>query len=424
MKSLSFTDKQKEYYNNANKRWNIKVGGTGTGKTFIDYTALIPKRTRQFKDVDGLYLLIGVTASTVERNVLQPMRELYGEGLVSYPNKGSGTVKLFGEVYHIIGAEKENATNKIQGMTVKYVYGDEFVNWNESFFKMLTTRMRATGAMADLTGNPTYPSHWAKQFIDKMIEDDTLYYQTSTIDDNPMLEKEFVRSQKVELAGTTEYTRLILGQWAVAEGVIYPMLSKDNVVSLKEWDTLKDDILSISIGVDFGGNKSKTAFQATGYLKGNKIITFAERRFEQDEDIDKINREFKKFIEDIKDMFDVCPPIRVIRLDSAEQVIINSMRTFASKDGYINPNLMKNARKGAILDRIRAYQRMINTKTYLILETCTITYEAFENAVWSDKTDSNGKDVRLDDGTVNIDTLDAQEYSTEELHKQLIRTIR
>ena len=57
-----------------------------------------------------------------------------------------------------------------------------------------------------------------------------------------------------------------------------------------------------------------------------------------------------------------------------------------------------------------------------MLDTCTITQQAFEGAVWSDKVDTDGKDIRLDDGTTNIDTLDAQEYSTEEIHINLINT--
>ena len=120
---LMWTDKQKEYINNANKRWNVKVGVTGTGKTYVDYNFIIPYRIRQLQAYEGVCLLIGVTTSTIERNVLTPMRELYGDKLVGNIVKGSGTVNLFGETFFVIGAEKENATNKIQGSTVKYVYG-------------------------------------------------------------------------------------------------------------------------------------------------------------------------------------------------------------------------------------------------------------------------------------------------------------
>lgn len=44
---------------------------------------------------------------------------------------------------------------------------------------------------------------------------------------------------------------------------------------------------------------------------------------------------------------------------------------------------------------------------------CKTLEDAFENAVWNDKPKEQGKDERLDDGTSDIDTLDAFEYSFE-----------
>ena len=417
-----WTEKQKEYINNANKRWNVKVGATGTGKTYVDYNFIIPYRIRQLQAHDGVSLLIGVTTSTVERNVLTPMRELYGDKLVGNIVKGSGTVNLFGETFFVIGAEKENATNKIQGSTVKYVYGDEFVDWNETFFKMLTTRLRVEGAIADLTGNPKQPSHWAKEFIDKMLKEDMLFYQTSTIYDNPTLPQEFVQSQEIELAGTTEYKRLLLGQWAVSQGGIYPMLRKDK--HFIDWDNheLKERAYQVNVGVDIGGNKSKTSFNATAiipYQNNTKrieyIVTIKDKRFEEEKDVKFIESELLNFIQDLEDEGYY---IRSIRVDNAEQVILRSIHKAVRQSG--RNTSVKGALKKPILERIRVYQRLLNLGRYLISNECKTTYEAFEQALWSDKQDTNGKDKRLDDGTTNIDTLDAQEYSTEELHDYLI----
>ena len=415
---MFLTDKQKDYIKNASKRWNVKIGGTGTGKTWIDYHYTIPSRTRQLKDVEGIYLIVGVTSSTIERNVLQPMREIYGDRLVGNIIKGDSTVKLFGETYHVIGAEKENAVNKIQGATVKYIYGDEFVNWNSSFFKMLTTRLRVEGSIADLTGNPQSPTHWAKKFVDEMQEEGLMYYQHSTIYDNPTLPQSFVKSQEIELRGTAEYYRYILGQWVSEEGAIYPMFTDDSVIKNEQWQALKQDVAFVTVEADFGGNKSKTSFQATAFTKGYKeIITFKERRFEQEHDTDYLIDEFNEFIQDVQDEG---LRIKEVRLDSAEQVLIRSLRNNVKG---ISPKLLINARKGKILDRIRAYQRLLNLGRYKVLETCVITQEAFKNAIWSDKADKDGKAIRLDDGTLNVDTLDAQEYSTEAYHKILLNNV-
>ena len=44
------------------------------------------------------------------------------------------------------------------------------------------------------------------------------------------------------------------------------------------------------------------------------------------------------------------------------------------------------------------------------MENCKHTIEAFQTAIWKPNTT---EEKRLDDGSINIDSLDAQEYSTE-----------
>ena len=39
--------KQAEFIREGNHRWNFKIGATGTGKTYLDFTYLIPQRLRE-----------------------------------------------------------------------------------------------------------------------------------------------------------------------------------------------------------------------------------------------------------------------------------------------------------------------------------------------------------------------------------------
>ena len=52
------------------------------------------------------------------------------------------------------------------------------------------------------------------------------------------------------------------------------------------------------------------------------------------------------------------------------------------------------------------------------MRECIYTLAAFQTAVWDSKYVT--KDVRLDDGTYNIDSLDAQEYAVEPYMNQII----
>ena len=69
--------KQNEYIRKANHRYNLKCGAVRSGKSYADVAFMIPYRLRQLKDKQGLNVIIGVSKNTIERNVLQPMREIY-----------------------------------------------------------------------------------------------------------------------------------------------------------------------------------------------------------------------------------------------------------------------------------------------------------------------------------------------------------
>ena len=62
---------------------------------------------------------MGVTNSTIERNILQPLRELYGDKLIGSINS-QNIAKLFGEEVYCLGAEKVSQVSKIRGASIKY----------------------------------------------------------------------------------------------------------------------------------------------------------------------------------------------------------------------------------------------------------------------------------------------------------------
>lgn len=218
--NLELSPKQLEYINNADARWNFKIGAVRSGKSFVDMAYTVPSRLRAGHGKAGLNLILGVSKSTIERNVLEPMREIYTSRLVSGINVRN-IATVCGEQVYCLGAEKISQVAKIQGMSVKYCYGDEIAKWSPEVFAMLQSRLDKPYSMFDGACNPEYPTHWLKQFIDRADID--AYIQPYTIFDNPFLSADFVENLCKEYAGTVYYDRLILGKWTLAEGLIYPM---------------------------------------------------------------------------------------------------------------------------------------------------------------------------------------------------------
>lgn len=223
---MLLSQKQLEFARYANQRWNFKGGATRSGKTYLDFKWIIPLRIRERAGKDGLAVILGVTKSTIERNVLEPMRNLYGDKLVGTISSDN-TAWIFGEKCYCLGAEKVSQVSKIRGASIKYCYGDEVADWAEEVFALLKSRLDKEYSCFDGTYNPQYPNHWLKKFLDSNAD---IFSQVYTIDDNPFLPPSFVENLKKEYAGTVFYDRYILGKWTLAEGLVYPMFGDSCIV--------------------------------------------------------------------------------------------------------------------------------------------------------------------------------------------------
>lgn len=239
---MAFSEKQKEWFENANHRWNIKTGAVRSGKTYADFYT-IPKRIRARIGKPGIAFIFGVSKGTIERNVLEPMRDIWGENLVG-GIKSDNTVRLFGETVYCLGCEKVSQVGKIRGTSIKYAYGDEVAEWNPEVFELIKSRLDKPYSCFDGALNPESPTHWLKEFLDS---DADIYSQHYRIFDNPFLPKEFVDNLCKEYEGTVYYDRYIEGLWALAEGLIYPMYQDVLIDSIPDTEPSK-----VEISLDYG----------------------------------------------------------------------------------------------------------------------------------------------------------------------------
>lgn len=404
MSRIFFTDKQREVWDctvNHRHRWNISYGATRSGKTYLDFYR-IPLRIRTAGK--GLIVLIGNTRASLERNILAPMREIWGDSLVG-GIFSDGAVRLFGRDCHALGADRISQADKLQGCGLAYCYGDEITTWSEPVFQMLKSRLDREGACFDGTCNPAAPGHWFHKFLQSGAD---IYAVRFTIDDNCFLMPEFVEALKKEYAGTVYYDRYINGLWRAAEGSVYRVFA-DNPERFII-DAPPDDITFCTAGLDFGGNGSAHALNLTGFTAGlRKVITVDEWYCGDEITPAELEERVCSFIEAALR----CYRVTDLYCDSAEQVLIRGIRREMERRNI--PVAVHNARKGSILGRIRFYSMLFGADRYAAVRHCKHTIGAFCDAVWS----SDGE-VRLDDGTSNIDSLDAQEYSTEFIMNNLI----
>jgi PBSX family phage terminase large subunit len=390
---------QKTFWREANHRWNVKTGATRSGKTYQDYF-LIPRRLLAVEGKEGLNVILGNTRETIRRNILLPMQNLYGAEYVSNL-RADNSCDMFGQKVFCLGADNANRVDKVRGSSIKYCYGDEITTWNPDVFDMLKSRLDKSYSIFDGTCNPANPQHWFKQFLDS---DADIYQQAYTIDDNPFLDPVFVANLKREYTGTVLYDRYILGLWVAAEGVIYRLFA-DHPERFIVDDLPDQKIRRAVIGVDFGGGTSAHAFTCTGFTTGGAIVTLDDYREKQALDPAKLERDFVDFVKRCQMRWLVTD----VWCDSAEQTLINGLRNAAAR-ARIGVNI-GNALKRPINDRIRALCLLMGAGRYYCAPNCTNTIDALKSALWDSK--HNTEDVRLDDGTTNVDSLDSLEYSFE-----------
>lgn len=247
---IKLTEKQNEYIREANKRINLKIGAVRSGKSYVDVSYTIVDNIIKGSGQDGVNLILGVSQSTIERNVLQPMREIYPSRYIGTV-RGGNIARIFGEKVYCLGAEKANQVGKLQGMSVKYCYGDEVTKWNKEVFMMLLSRLDKSYSRFDAACNPEGPNHWLKLFLDE--KQSNMYIQQYNIWDNPHLPSNFVEELCEEYAGTAYYGRYILGEWTRAEGLIYPMYESAIV------DDIPTEYSDFSMSIDYG---TQNAFAA------------------------------------------------------------------------------------------------------------------------------------------------------------------
>lgn len=442
----NFSDKHKKYISKcASNMFNFAEGAVRAGKT-VDHIYAFAHELKNTKD--KLHLATGSTGANAKLNI----GDCNGFGLEYYFRnqsrwgkykdnealfiKGPSTKNKL-RIVIFAGGGKADSYKKIRGNSYGMWIATEINLHHDNTIKEAFNRTIAADKRKifwDL--NPDNPNATIyKEYIDKYDKknkEGTLLggynYEHFTIDDNiniPERRKEEIKSQYDK--DSIWYIRDILGIRCIAEGLIYRKFANDTGTQ-KENSRFyidKDKIprlQEINIGVDFGGNGSGHAFVATGITPGYKqlIGLCSERWLEgdncKDVDPDKLGELFVAFVKRVINTYGHLGNIDHIYMDSAEQVLIRGLKTALEKVGiYVT---VRNARKNEINDRVKCTTLLMAQGRFFITRECETLKDAFNTAVYNPKEIT--KDERLDDGTSDIDSLDAFEYSFEKDMRHLI----
>jgi PBSX family phage terminase large subunit len=305
MELADLSPKQADFLINSDARINLAYGSVRSGKTVIslirwlDVVAHAPAGAN--------LLMVAKTERTLRRNLLDLVAELINKKDFKV-NIGMGECTIYGRRIYLVGANDARSENKIRGLTLYAAYLDEVTLYPEDFIQMLLSRLSSRDAILIATTNPDSPYHFVKtKFIDR-VKELNLKLWHFTLEDNLTLDPQYVDNLKAEyVPGSVYYKRYILGEWAVAEGAVFPYFTddpKDGFVTINPPQYFEKYVISI----DFGQQHPTTMIVA-GYDNMAKKWFVIKEFYTHNKPVAQFSQEFGK------EILPFCKKDRIVAID-------------------------------------------------------------------------------------------------------------
>lgn len=393
-------------------------GAIRSGKTSIMMYAFVKWAMDNFNNC--LFGICGKTVDSAIKNIVVPFmgmtinKELYrldwsrtAKTLTVRNGKSKNTFEVF-------GGKDESSFMLIQGRTLAGILLDEVVLQPQSFVNQALARCSVEGAKHWFSCNPGSPSHWFfKEWIQKPNEKNALYLHFD-ITDNPSLSEDTLKKYNSIYEGVF-YERYIKGRWIAAEGIIYRQFADNKEMFII--DKVPETLRIVAIGLDYGAGKSKTSMKAVGFNANfTHVYILKEKDISEVYSPEDLYKAFHEFYKAVVSEYGKCQYV------SADW---GGLGTTLNKGLYVYclknkiPIAVENCDKGTIMERIELTLKLFSEHRLYILRECQNMITAFSDALW----DSKKTDTRLDNGTTDIDSLDAFEYALFKFEEYLLKAV-
>lgn len=245
---MNLSPKQELSYNEADSPFNVWVGAISSGKTHVSVKKFVSIIRDAPPNTD--IAITGVSRTTIQHNVLNLLYPMLGFPI---PSDKCMQDRLYGKNIYFKGVHDSGAVKSIQGMTLAAAYCDEVVNMPQSVWNMLIGRLRIPNAKLLATCNPEGPAHWFKKEIIDQAKEKEVKYWTFLMEDNPSLTEDYKNRMKRMYTGMW-YKRYVLGEWAVAHGLIYDAFDNENL-----YEHPFENANYYIVGIDYGTSNATAA---------------------------------------------------------------------------------------------------------------------------------------------------------------------
>ncbi len=349
-------------------------GAIRSGKSSIMMWAFVKWGMMNF---DGQrFAICGKSVDSCIKNVIQPFlamslaRETYRlrwRRIDKVLEVQNGNIT---NLFEVFGGKDESSFALIQGRTLAGVLLDEVALQPRSFVEQALARCSVTGSRFWFNCNPGPPSHWFYQEWIKQTERHKALHLHFLLEDNPALDPEIVERYKNTYAGVF-YRRYILGEWCVADGLVYPMFDKAKHIATEQHS---GGVYYISI--DYG-TLNPTAM-GLWQLRNGKAVMLKEYYYDgRKQKRQKTDEEYANDLEAFAEGYQI---ERVI-VDPSAASFKETLRR-RGKFAVMDAN-------NAVLDGIRLTGSLLLAGRILFDASCENTFDEFGSYCWDEKKETD-----------------------------------
>lgn len=371
-------------------------GSVRAGKTVVMSLSYVRWAMMQFKGRN--FGMAGKTIGSLRRNVIRDLKRiLISEHYRVKDNQSENmlTVSKNGHTnyFFLFGGTNEASQDLVQGITLAGFFFDEVALMPESFVAQATSRLSVEGSKAWFNCNPDSPYHWFKlQWIDQLAKKNAIRIHF-LMKDNPSLSEETLRRYDSMYSGVF-YLRYILGQWAMADGLVYDNFDREKMVV----DIPKDTVWEKHwISIDYG-TQNATVFKLWSLFKGvwyNNAEYYYSGRETGRQKTDE------QYIDDLEDFFfehDLSRKNVKLIVDPSAASFKKALRNRGF--GVVNAN-------NNVLDGVRFMMTQMNLGKMKWTEASQHTLKEFGSYMWDKKAADRGEDAVVKE---HDHCLDADRY--------------
>lgn len=366
--TVSFKQKQILAFPHTSYDALICDGAIRSGKTVFMTIAFIDDAMERYKN--KRFGICGKTVNSAIKNIIKPYKatayanERYKLRFRQSDNELIVRRGNVTNVFEVFGGKDESSYELIQGRTLAGVLMDEVALMPRSFVEQACARCSVDDSKLWFNCNPNSPQHWFYlEWILKAREKNALHLHFM-LEDNPSLSEKIIQRYKSMYTGVF-YRRYILGEWCVAEGLVYSNFCEENITD----EIPKSGEYYISI--DYG---TMNPFSAGLWcLRGAKAVRIKEFYYSGREKNEQLTDEhYCDIIEDFAKGYD----IRKVIVDPSAASFIAALR---------KRHFTVMQARNEVLDGIRRTAVLLQNGNIKIHRSCGDAIREFGLYSWDEK---------------------------------------